>query len=78
MALTSWPGRAKRKNSVGRTFRVFPAIVKIIKFKIQEPMNDLILKNEASNNSLHLADTATFCAFPWTPFYRIIETIEEE
>jgi len=33
--------------------------VKIIKFKIQETMN------EASSNSLHLAAIAAFCALPW-------------
>lgn len=42
----------KRKNSVGRTSRVFPAVVNIIKLKIQEPMDNLTPKNEHSKNSL--------------------------
>lgn len=75
--MTYWPGRAKRKSAVGRTCRVFPALVKIIKFKSQDPMNNLIPKNEASNNSLHLADTATFYVLPWAPFDCIAETLKE-
>lgn len=62
---------------MGRTSRVFPALVKIMKFKTQEPMNNLIPKNEVSYNSLHLADIATFCALPWAPFDCVTETLKE-
>lgn len=47
-----------------------------MKFKIQEPMNNLIPKNEASKNSPHAADRA-FSVLPWAPFDYIIETIKE-
>lgn len=49
---------------MGRTSKVFPTLVKIINVKIQEPMNNLIPKDEASSNVLPHADIAAFCALP--------------